>query len=798
MKNYDLLNRMTVREKLLLLTGGSAFTTRSFLKYGIVPVSFSDGPNGLRRKGTHICYPCSAAMASSWNKDLIKDEAESFASECANSRVSLLLAPGINIKRHPYCGRNFEYYSEDPYLTAEMASTFISSLQNKGIGACLKHYFANNCETKRMTSNSVIDKRAIREIYTYAFEKTIEKSDPWAIMTCYNRVNGEYPAESKEFLINLLRKTFGYKNLVMTDWNATSDRVAQLQATNDLEMPSSGYYSVNNLIKAFHEGKITEKQINNSCKRFIKMIDKSEEKLRTPIENIDLDDLHKKTVNYALETAVLLKNDNNVFPIKRADKVAIIGDYAENPMISGEGSARVKPYKSENLISLFRKNGYNIDFSKGYELSDIKSKNKYLLNEAIAVARKADKIIIFAGSLKSEYAESVDRFTIDLPENQLKLIDEMIKLKKEVAVVTCSSSVVKLPFDDKVQTIMHTYPMGEGGQEALFRLISGKVSPSGKLAETFIKSEEDIPSKNIFGDRFENVVYDESIFVGYRYYDKAKKEVAYPFGHGLSYAKFEYSDLNIDNKLNLTFKIKNTSDIKASEITQVYISFADESMVCRPEKVLKAFTKTEVEPHETKTVKIKLSRDSFEYFSTKLNKFVIEKGRYKILVASSSKDIRLQKTLVMNVKEEKEVNHKKLLPSYYMGRPDLASDEEVQVLFDNKLSDYKVKDSSDYDPFTTLSDTYKFSAIKRQIENITDKIAPERNVYVQMGMDSAGNFPVSRIAEISRGALNKDAAKSFYKIFSENNKLKNYKSLAVNTIKSLTTAIMSLYYKDKK
>ena len=798
MKNYDLLNRMTVREKLLLLTGGSAFTTRSFLKYGIVPVSFSDGPNGLRRKGTHICYPCSAAMASSWNIELIKDEAESFASECANNRVSLLLAPGINIKRHPYCGRNFEYYSEDPYLTAEMASSFISSLQNKGIGACLKHYFANNCETRRMTSNSVIDKRAIREIYTYAFEKTIKKSDPWAIMTCYNRVNGEYPAESKEFLINLLRKTFGYKNLVMTDWNATSNRVAQLQATNDLEMPSSGYYSVGNLINAFHEGKISERHINNSCKRFIKLIDKSEEKLRTPIENVEFDDLHKKTVDYALETAILLKNEKNVFPIKRSEKVAIIGDYAENPIISGEGSARVKPYKSENLISLFRKNGYNVDFSKGYELSDVKAKNKYLLNEAIAVSRKSDKIIIFAGSLKSEYAESIDRAKIDLPENQLQLIDEMLKLKKEVAIVTCSSSVVKLPFDDKVQTIMHTYPMGEGGQEALFYLISGKVSPSGKLAETFIKSEEDLPSKNIFGDRFKNIVYDESIFVGYRYYDKAKKEVAYPFGHGLSYAKFEYSDLKIDNKLNLTFKIKNISDVKASEISQVYISFADESKVCRPDKVLKAFAKTQIEPHETKTVKMKLSRDSFEYFSTKLNKFVIEKGRYKILVASSSKDIRLHKTLVMNVKEEKETTYNKLLPSYYIGRPDLATDKEIQALFDDKLNDYKVKDSSEYDQFTTLSDTYKFNAIKRKIQNVTNKIAPDRNVYVQMGLDSAGSFPISRMGELSRGALNKDAAQSIYKIFAENNKLKNYKSFAINTVKALSTKMMSLYYKNKK
>lgn len=798
MKNYDLLNRMTVREKLLLLTGGSAFTTRSFLKYGIVPVSFSDGPNGLRRKGTHICYPCSAAMASSWNIELIKDEAESFASECANNRVSLLLAPGINIKRHPYCGRNFEYYSEDPYLTAEMASSFISSLQNKGIGACLKHYFANNCETRRMTSNSVIDKRAIREIYTYAFEKTIKKSDPWAIMTCYNRVNGEYPAESKEFLINLLRKTFGYKNLVMTDWNATSNRVAQLQATNDLEMPSSGYYSVGNLINAFHEGKISERQINNSCRRFIKLIDKSEEKLRTPIENIEFDDLHKKTVDYALETAILLKNEKNVFPIKRSEKVAIIGDYAENPIISGEGSARVKPYKSENIISLFRKNGYNVDFSKGYELSDVKAKNRYLLNEAIAVARKSDKIIIFAGSLKPEYAESIDRVKIDLPENQLQLIDEMLKLKKEVAIVTCSSSVVKLPFDDKVQTIMHTYPMGEGGQEALFYLISGKVSPSGKLAETFIKSEEDLPSKNIFGDRFKNIVYDESIFVGYRYYDKAKKEVAYPFGHGLSYAKFEYSDLNIDNKLNITFKIKNISDVKASEISQVYISFADESKVCRPDKVLKAFAKTQIEPHETKTVKMKLSRDSFEYFNTKLNKFVIEKGRYKILVASSSKDIRLHKTLVMNVKEEKEATYNKLLPSYYIGRPDLATDKEVQALFDDKLNDYKVKDSSEYDQFTTLSDTYKFNAIKRKIQNVTNKIAPDHNVYVQMCLDSAGYFPISRMSEITRGALNKDAAQSIYKIFAENNKLKNYKSLAINTVKALPTKMMSLYYKNKK
>ncbi|MDO5014726.1 MAG: glycoside hydrolase family 3 C-terminal domain-containing protein [Clostridia bacterium] len=800
MKDYDLLNRMTIREKLLLLGGGSFFSTKSFIKYGINSLEFSDGPNGLRRNGNHICYPSSAAMASSWNLDIIKDEAVSIASECAHDRVSLLLAPGINIKRHPYCGRNFEYYSEDPYLTAQMATTFVKALQKEGIGACIKHYLGNNCETNRMTSNSVIDKRALREIYTYAFENVVKNAKPWAVMTSYNRVNGEYPSESPEFLYNLLRKTFGHKNLIVTDWSATSNRTAQIKATNDLEMPSPGYYRVSEVIKDYHSGKITEEQINKSCKRLIKLIDKSEIQLMKPKTEVNLDSLHEKTVEYATQTAILLKNENKVFPIDLNDKIAIIGEYAEKPILSGMGSAYVKPYKSKNFLNLMKTNGYNFEYSKGYDLFDLEQQKAYLQNEAIATAREADKVILFAGSLPSEYSEAMDRQTLDLPINQLKLIDEIIKLKKQVAVVTCSSSVIKLPFKDSIQTIMHTYPMGEGGPEALFNLITGKTSPSGKLAETFIESEKDLPTKNLFGDRNENVVYDESIFVGYRYYDIANKTVNYPFGHGLSYADFEYSDIKIDKKLNVTFNIKNISDTKAFETAQVYISFVGDSKIYRPTKVLKGFQKVELEAGQTKSVTIKLFHDSFEYFSLSENKFIIEKGHYKILVGSSSKDIRLEKKIFLNAKSEtiSDKNYREKTPSYYMGRPDLAADCEKNIIFDNKLNLYKTEKSFEYDEFTKLNDGYKFPAISRKIERFTNRLTPKCSMFVKMGADTVGNFPLSRLPALYKGMLNKDAVKDIYYIVTKGKSKERIKDLSTNIIKSLPTAFMTYFYKDHK
>lgn len=637
------LNKLTIKEKIDLLSGDGLWYIKHNEKLGLNRFMMTDGPHGLRKQASNdamgiaasfkaTCFPTASLLACSFDPQLMFEMGQALAREAIAQDVSMILGPGINMKRSPLCGRNFEYFSEDPYLAGTLAKGYIEGVQSLNVGTCLKHYFANNQEKHRMTVDAIIDKRALYETYLKAFGIAIQ-AKPWAIMTAYNKVNGSYVAESKLYMSAIGRTRYGFKGAYITDWGAMNDRIASLKAGLSLEMPGSK----NNILwQAYKKGLITESEIDFAVKPLLWMLEKgSQKKVK---ENIDHH--HELARKIAAESMVLLKNDH-ILPLKQDQAVALIGRFAKEPRIQGSGSSKVNPNYVDSLVDIFTKEKISFEYADGYNLDLTENPNH--INDALRVCENKQVIILSVGLTELYESEGYDRTHLNLPIQQLKLIDTITKHYANVIIVLQGGSVTLMPYKDHVKGILNAYLSGEAGALALFDILYGKVNPSGKLAETYPIHLDDTPSYPFFPGGTKSVYYAESIYIGYRYFDKKGLVVTYPFGYGLSYSQFKIENVQLSNKhvkvnhpLKVTMDLTNDSDMDGKETIQIYISDLG-TEVHKPSQELRAYQKVWVKAHETVKVTFELPYSDFDYYDIEIDEFRVKKGQYEIKVGDSSR-----------------------------------------------------------------------------------------------------------------------------------------------------------------
>ncbi len=653
----ELVSKMTLKEKASLLSGNDFWHTEAIDRLGIKGFMMCDGPNGLRKQlgeADHlgveesistVCYPSANALAASFDVEMAEKLGENLADECLRENVSMLLGPGINMKRSPVCGRNFEYYSEDPYLAGKLASAYVRGVQSKGILACPKHFAANNQEYRRMSGNSIVDERTLHEIYLAAFEMMVKEAKPKSIMCSYNKVNGTFMSENKHMLTEVLKDKWGFDGFVVTDWGAGKDPVKGVEAGLDLVMPGPREDHEKAIVAAVEAGKLDEEKVDKAVTNILEAFFWGVENSPKDVKPSD-DSTRKHDYEFARElaegSAVLLKN-NRVLPIRMDKKVLFVGEFAKNPRYQGSGSSHINSAFVSNACDCVKDK--DITFVQGYETGD--TKHNYLLREqAVEAAENADIIVIFAGLPGSFESEGFDRADINLPAEQDKLIDELSHLGKKTVVVLHNGAPVPMPWIDNVDAVLDMFLGGDAVGEATVRLLWGEVNPSGKLPETYPLKLSDNPSFLNFPGDSGNPVYAEGIFIGYRYYEKRRMPVLFPFGHGLSYTEFEYMDLKVsrdsitdNDTVDVSIDVWNVGRYPGKEIIQLYVS-DDESKVSRPLKELKGFKKIFLNPGEKKTVTFTLDKRSFAYYNETIHDFHVESGDFSIMVGASSDDIR--------------------------------------------------------------------------------------------------------------------------------------------------------------
>lgn len=695
----DLVSKMTLEEKAGLCSGSDFWHTKAVERLGIPAVMVSDGPHGLRKQDLNadhlgvnisieaVCFPAACALACSFDRELIYKMGQALGNECQAEDVSVILGPGANIKRSPVCGRNFEYFSEDPYLSSQMAANHIKGVQSQNVGTSLKHFAANNQEHRRMSASSEIDERTLREIYLASFETAVKEVKPWTVMCSYNRVNGVYASENKKLLTDILRDEWGFDGFVVSDWGAVDERVMGLEAGLDLEMPSSGGFNDELIVKAVKDGSLDEKVLDRAVERILGVIDRYlENRNKNAVWDKEKDSRLAREIER--ECIVLLKNEDSILPLSKTEKVAFIGEFAEKPRYQGGGSSHINSFDSLSALDAV-KGVCDVEYARGYDSSaDIIDEN--LIAEAVSLAEKSDKAVIFAGLPDSFESEGFDRSHMRMPENQNKLIAEVCKVQPNTVVVLHNGSPVEMPWIDDVKGIVEVYLGGQSVGGAEIDILFGDANPCGKLAETFPKKLSDNPSYLSFPGEGDRTVYSEGIFVGYRYYDKKEMDVLFPFGHGLSYTQFEYSNLKLsadritdNDTLKVTVDVKNVGKVSGKEIVQLYVSDR-ESRVIRPLKELKGFEKLSLEPGEQKTAEFILDKRSFAYYNTEISDWHVESGEFDIMVGKSSRDIVLSDTVYV----ESTVK----LPVHYTMNTtfgDMLEDEDARAYTDRYIEIYR-------------------------------------------------------------------------------------------------------------
>ncbi len=683
-KYQDLLSQMTLEEKASLCSGLTNWLTKPISRLGIPSVWMSDGPHGLRKEkdtgGTNImqesetstCFPTAVTTASSWDEDLIREVAETIADEAKALKVTTILGPGVNIKRSPLCGRNFEYMSEDPYLTSKLGTAYVKGAEESGVGVSLKHYCANNQEYLRMCADSVIDERALREIYLPAFERVVKEANPSTVMCSYNRIEGTYLAENKRFLNDILRDEWGFKGIVVSDWGAVNDRIEGIKAGLDLEMPGNGGMNDKHIVEAVENGTLSEEDLDKCVLRMIKFAFECKEKEGKGYK-IDFASHHKVARKAAANSAVLLKNNDSLLPLnKHNGNVAVIGELARTLRYQGAGSSHIAPPRTVSFTGAMRAAGQSFTFAPGYTLKG-EGYSKKLIDEAVKAAKGKKAVIVFVGLTDAFESEGFDRKHIEMPKSHNILIEELSKVNENIIVVLSCGSPVKIDsWECKVKSILNMYLGGQAGGEAAYDLIFGDVNPSGKLAETFPYNNEDNIVSKYFPMGPRTVEYRESIFVGYRYFDTAKKDVQYPFGHGLSYTKFKYSDLKLSKKkvkegekFTVSFNLKNIGDRAGAEVAQVYVS-APESKIFKAKQELKGFKKVYLEKGEEKKVSIELDERAFSFYNVNIKDWQVESGTYSIAVGTSSRNhLLLGEVEVIGERTAEVPDYRESAPIYY-------------------------------------------------------------------------------------------------------------------------------------
>ncbi|OKP96072.1 glycoside hydrolase family 3 C-terminal domain-containing protein [Paenibacillus sp. P46E] len=659
-----LISQMTLEEKAGLCSGLDFWHTKGIERLGIPSVMVTDGPHGLRKQaesadhlGLHnsvpaTCFPSAAGLASSWNRELIRRVGEALGRECQAEDVAVLLGPGANIKRSPLNGRNFEYFSEDPYLSSEMAANHIQGVQSQGVGTSLKHFAANNQEHRRMSTDAVIDERTLREIYLASFEGAVKQSQPWSVMCSYNRVNGEYASESETLLTRILRDEWGFEGFVVSDWGAVNERVKALQAGLELEMPSSGGIGDAKIVAAVNSGELSMETLDLAVERLLNFIGKRTEN-RIENASFDPEEHHRLAREVARESMVLLKNEDNLLPLAQEGKIAIIGEFAKKPRYQGGGSSHVNPTKLDDAFAELQAvagASASFQYAQGYELGSDEI-NEELMREACEAALHSEVAVLFLGLPDRYESEGYDRSHLSLPASHIALIEAVAEVQKNLIVVLSNGSPVEMPWLGKIKAVLEGYLGGQAFGGAVADLLFGAVSPSGKLAETFPVKLSDNPSFLNFPGEGDKVEYKEGLFVGYRYYDKKELEPLFPFGFGLSYTEFEYSHLVLDKTaindtetVQVSVTIKNTGSRAGQEIVQLYVSDVESSFI-RPLQELKGFQKVALQPGEAREVSFTLNKRAFAYYNVGLSDWHVESGTFRIGIGASSRDIRLNATL---------------------------------------------------------------------------------------------------------------------------------------------------------
>ncbi|SDY10947.1 beta-glucosidase [Evansella caseinilytica] len=694
MKYKQLIAKMTLEEKASLMSGKDFWQTQDIERLGINSMFLADGPHGIRRQAVAAdklglnagipatCFPTAATVANSWNAELGEKVGEYLGEEAIAQKVNVLLGPGVNMKRNPLCGRNFEYFSEDPYLAGKMAAGYIRGIQSHGISACVKHFAANNQEQRRMSIDVVVDERTLREMYLTAFEIAVKEGKTKAIMSSYNRLNGVYTNESLHLMQDILRGEWGYQGTVITDWGGSNDRVAGLLAGNELEMPTTAGETDNDIIQAVKDGRIKEEVLDECVDRLLELIFTTEEAYRKPLVEFNVERHHRVSQKVAEESIVLLKNEDNILPLKFGKKVAVIGEFAKNARYQGAGSSIVNPTILDHTMDCFEESGIvNIGYEPGFERYGKKSRKK--IAKACELAEKADVILLYLGLDEATEADGLDRKSMRIPDNQIDLLHALHQVNQNIVTILSCGSAVEMPWVDKVKGLLHGYLGGQAGARAILRVLSGDVNPSGKLAETYPLTYEDTPSFPNFPGNEVSVEYRESIFIGYRYYDTANVHVRFPFGYGLSYTTFAYSGLQV-NKTGVTFTLTNSGAVAGMEVAQMYVGCNSDN-IFRPKKELKGFDKIFINAGESKTVTIPFDEKTFRYFNVKTNQWEIEEAEYTIMIGSSSTDIRLTDTIFVEGTGAPLPYDKNELPSYYSGKITNVSVGEFESLLGRKV-----------------------------------------------------------------------------------------------------------------
>ncbi|RHR34584.1 glycoside hydrolase family 3 C-terminal domain-containing protein [Eubacterium sp. AF19-12LB] len=774
MKHQDLLNKMTLDEKAAILSGMTEWETRNIDRLNIPSMFCSDGPHGIRKQegdGDHLglnasvpatCFPTAATVANSWDPELGEEIGKALGEEAVALNVNVILGPGLNVKRNPLCGRNFEYFSEDPYLAGKMAASYIKGIQSKGVVACPKHYAVNSQELRRMASDSVLDERTLREIYLTNFEIAVKEGNAKAIMSAYNQVNEVYANENKHLLQDILRDEWGFDGIVITDWGASNDHTAGVAAGSNLEMPAPGLGSARELLKSIEEGRLTEKELDECVDTLLDAILTFAKKEKSN-SKYDKELHHEIAKKAAGKSAVLLKNEENILPLKEGTKVAVIGDFAIEPRFQGAGSSVVNATKIEtiaNTIAQYKLE--NIGIAKGYDR--IGKENNQLLEEAKEIASKADVVLYFFGLDELSESEGLDRQHMKIPANQIKLLEELSKVNKNIVGVLSAGSAIETPWDVNCKGLLHGYLSGQAGAGALLDIITGKINPSGKLNETLPVKYEDVPSYNYFPSKERTSEYREGIFVGYRYYDTAKVPVKYPFGYGLSYTTFEYSDINVAED-KVTFTITNTGKMDGEEIAQMYVSCKSDK-IYRPKKELKGFKKVFLKAGECKQVEIPFDDKTFRYFNVKTNKFEIETAEYVINIASNVEDVRISAEISIKGTEAENPYDKEKMPSYYNADIKNVDDKQFETLLGRKIPDGSWSgELSMYDAFCQLY--YAKRWVGRLVYKILTSIKKKSEAKGKPDLNILFiyNMPFYALAKMTGGMVSTEMAQGIVSIW---------------------------------
>ena len=761
MKHQDIIASLNLEQKCALLSGGTVFTTRALPGKGIPAITLSDGPNGVRKQAgaaDHLglnpsvpatCFPTSATVANSWDPALGEAVGAAMGEEAAAQGVSVLLGPGLNIKRSPLCGRNFEYFSEDPYLAGKMAAAYVRGIQKNGIAACPKHFAVNSQELRRMASDSIVDERTLREIYLTGFEMVVKEAQPKTIMSAYNLINGTYANENAHLLMDILRRDWGFDGAVVTDWGGSNDHALGVKNGSTLEMPAPGGDAVRELMKAVQTGKITEADVDARLEELLELVFTTKAAVDAAPSKFDADAHHALARRAAAQSIVLLKNETGLLPLAKGEKVAVIGDFAQTPRYQGAGSSAVNSTKVDSFLDCLAESGLNsVGYAKGFDRQG--KPDEALKAEAVLLAKNANVVLLCMGLDEIKESEGIDRADMKLAENQLELLSAVAAANPNVVVLLSAGSSLESAWLKDCKALVYGCLGGQAGAGALVEVLTGAQNPCGKLAETWARRYADTPAKEHFGGDGPTVEYREGLYVGYRYYDTAGVPTAFPFGYGLSYTSFAYSDLKADEK-GVTLTVTNTGSCAGAEVVQLYVAKPD-AKVFRPAKELKGFVKVQLEAGESKTVTIPLDDKAFRYWNVATDRWEVEGGSYQLLVGASSADIRLTAAVTVAGTGAPDPYAGKALEHYRTAQVQNLPDAEFEALLGRPIPENKVcidrnmtlgEMGHGRSPIGWLAAAVLGALLRRSIK----KGKPDLNILFQY------NMPLRALAKMTNGGI---------------------------------------------